>query len=55
MPTNDFDVKVYSITEEYVHAESRKAPTLDGVVQRTELGKELRNPLNLTREEKKIA
>ena len=55
MPTDGFDAKVYTVTEEYAHAESRKASKLDGVVQRTELGKELKNPLNLTREEKKIA
>ena len=32
IPTDGFDIKAYTITAEYVHAEARKAPTLDGRV-----------------------
>jgi inositol hexakisphosphate/diphosphoinositol-pentakisphosphate kinase len=38
-----------------MHAEARKSPTLDGVVQRNENGKEKRYPILLTPEEKFIA
>lgn len=38
-----------------MHAEARKSPTLDGVVQRNENGKEKRYPIFLTPEEKFIA
>jgi inositol hexakisphosphate/diphosphoinositol-pentakisphosphate kinase len=38
-----------------MYAEARKSPTLDGVVERDELGKEKRFPIILTPEEKFIA
>lgn len=39
LPTNAFDIKVYTIGCYYMYAEARKSPTLDGVVQRDETGK----------------
>ena len=53
--SDGFDIKVYTVGEDYAHAEARKSPTLDGVVQRTIEGKEVRYPVNLTHEEKEIA
>lgn len=38
-----------------MYAEARKSPTLDGVVERDEMGKEKRFPIILTPEEKFIA
>jgi inositol hexakisphosphate/diphosphoinositol-pentakisphosphate kinase len=50
LPNNAFDIKVYTIGEYYMYAEARKSPTLDGVVERDELGKEKRFPIILTPE-----
>ena len=47
-----FDIKVYTIGEEYAHAEARKSPSLDGKVQRTIDGKEVRYPINLKKKKK---
>ena len=55
MPTDGFDIKVYTVGEEYAHAEARKSPSLDGVVQRDANGKEVRYPVMLSFEEKEIA
>ncbi len=56
MPTDGFDIKVYTVGEEYAHAEARKAPSIDGKVQRDQkTGKEVRYPVNLTSEEKEYA
>jgi len=40
---------------DYAHAEARKAPALDGKVERDKNGKEVRYPVILTAKEKMIA
>ncbi|KAJ1495644.1 hypothetical protein T484DRAFT_1607445, partial [Baffinella frigidus] len=55
MSTDGKDVKVYAVGPEYAHAEARKSPVVDGVVARTEDGKEMRYPVMLSRRQKKIA
>eukprot|EP00928_Gymnodinium_smaydae_P001828 TRINITY_DN10654_c1_g5_i1.p1 TRINITY_DN10654_c1_g5~~TRINITY_DN10654_c1_g5_i1.p1 ORF type:complete len:1248 (-),score=231.10 TRINITY_DN10654_c1_g5_i1:50-3595(-) len=55
LPTQGTDIKVYTVGAGYVHAEARKAPTVDGKVQRSKDGKEVRYPVVLTQGEKAIA
>jgi len=55
LQSDGFDIKVYTVGEDYFHAEERKSPSLDGLVQRSVEGKEVRYPVNLTHEEKSIA
>lgn len=56
LPTDSFDIKVYTVGEDYAHAEARKCPSLDGKVARNKTtGKEVRYPVNLTSWEKEIA
>eukprot|EP00485_Elphidium_margaritaceum_P001590 CAMPEP_0202689928 /NCGR_PEP_ID=MMETSP1385-20130828/5094_1 /ASSEMBLY_ACC=CAM_ASM_000861 /TAXON_ID=933848 /ORGANISM="Elphidium margaritaceum" /LENGTH=1059 /DNA_ID=CAMNT_0049345147 /DNA_START=134 /DNA_END=3313 /DNA_ORIENTATION=+ len=49
------DIKVYTVGDCYVHAETRKAPTVDGIVERDVFHKEVRHKCRLTKYEKKIA
>merc|ERR1712124_222405 len=52
LPTQGTDIKVYTLGVGYVHAEARKAPTIDGKVERASDGKEVRYPVVLTQKEK---
>lgn len=54
LPTQGTDIKVYTVGAGYHHAEARKAPTVDGKVQRSKDGKEVRYPVVLTQAEKAI-
>ena len=55
LSTGGTDIKVYTCGPNYAHAEARKAPTLDGKVQRDENNKERRFPIVLNMYEKLIA
>lgn len=55
IPADGTDVKVYAVGPYYAHAEARKAPGLDGKVERDSHGKEVRYPVILSSREKMIA
>ncbi|KAJ1606077.1 hypothetical protein OJ253_2878 [Cryptosporidium canis] len=55
LPTFGTDIKVYTVGPMFAHAEARKSPCLDGKVQRTDKGKEVRYSVMLSYEEKLIA
>lgn len=49
------DVKVYAAGRDYFYAEARKAPHIDGRVERDDKGLEIRTRVHLTREELRIS
>uniref|UniRef100_A0A0N5CGY8 Inositol hexakisphosphate and diphosphoinositol-pentakisphosphate kinase n=1 Tax=Strongyloides papillosus TaxID=174720 RepID=A0A0N5CGY8_STREA len=53
--TSDIDVKCYAVGEEYCYAESRKAPAVDGMIDRDHNGKEKREEVVLTDDEMEMA
>ncbi|CEF59472.1 ATP-grasp fold domain and ATP-grasp fold,RimK-type domain-containing protein [Strongyloides ratti] len=53
--TSNIDVKCYAVGSKYCYAESRKAPAVDGVIERDINGKERREEVILTKEEMEIS
>ncbi len=49
------DVKMYTVGPTYVHAESRKSPVVDGMVERDKDGKEIRRTVAVLKQEYEIA
>ena len=49
------DIKVYTVGKHFAYAETRKSPTIDGLVERDVSGKEVRNIVRLNQEEQEIA
>ncbi|KAG1148523.1 hypothetical protein G6F37_004245 [Rhizopus arrhizus] len=49
------DIKLYTVGPQFVYAETRKSPTVDGHVKRNTDGKEIRYRVKLTQEEEDIA
>ena len=55
LPTDGFDIKVYTCGPAYAYAEARRSPTLGLKVQRDQDAMEVRIPVNLKQDEKMIA
>uniref|UniRef100_A0A0K0ESK1 ATP-grasp domain-containing protein n=1 Tax=Strongyloides stercoralis TaxID=6248 RepID=A0A0K0ESK1_STRER len=53
--TSNIDIKCYAVGNKYCYAESRKAPAVDGMIERDINGKEKREEVILTNEEMKMS